>query len=160
MTLSKFLCLQIYLLIMMGITNMVKSFFQVLAKLTLMTMSFTPKRLQPISRLLFSLSTLCIHFIQKSGNLSSSFVVSAKNNNYRFDLYIVRLIHQSLSALHYYYPGHWIHYHSCTRKVHLLNSLGSILARTSSKKEAHTCQISLQSRSHPTGYPFILLGGE
>ena len=78
MTLSKFLCLQVYLLIMMGITNMVKSFFQVLAKLTLMTKSFTPKRLQPISRLLFSLSTLCIHFIQKSGNLSSSFVVSIK----------------------------------------------------------------------------------
>ena len=58
----------------------------------------------------------------------------------------------------YYYPGHWIQYQSCTHCVPF-QLPGEHSGQAPFQGRTHATS-SDKLRSHPTGYPFIHLGGE
>ena len=58
----------------------------------------------------------------------------------------------------YYYPGHWIQCQSCTQ-----SALSQLPGEHSGQAPLQGCTHATSSDklcSHPTGYPFIHLGGD
>ena len=88
------------------------------------------------------------------------FCLKIYNNNNKLHLYsaLYKCFKAHTILYYYYYPGHWIHRILPAHEVHSLHSLGSIPASAAIQGRTHANQT--HKPPHPTGYPFIHLGGE